>query len=784
MSKLSAWRRATSAAATALTLLGVERALAQEVSFIVSGAVRGLAGEPLAGAVVSVEGGGEAMVGPDGGYRLAAVPGERTLCARLSGYRAAVRQVAVEAHLDGVDFRLEPALRAAGEIVVSALRADERAPVTKREIPAEELERRNYGQEMPFLLAETPGVTSYSETGLQLGAGYSYFTLRGLHQTRINMTFDGVPLNDPEESAVYFANFGDFSSALGSIQVQRGVGTSTVGSASYGGAINFASLDLLDEAETAIEVGVGSYGTQRASVAYQSGRLGPHLALYGRASFQETSGYRESSGVRQRTLFLGGEWRGEETYLRFFGFSGRERTNLSFYAVEPEILEEAPRFNPMRPEEDDAFGQDVVYVYASRPLGGSVEIGAQLYYNGAQGGFDLWDDPAAGVGLRHYGIDGHTLGALVTATAGGERWKLRAGLHGYEFERDHFQLLAGVRQYENSGHKWEVSGFAKLGYDLAPRWHLFGDLQLRHTEFRYDGSVDLGPIHWTFVNPKLGVRYLVSERLSFYASVGRAEREPVRNDLLVGEDNVDVAVDLEAVQPEEVVDVELGVEFVTPRLRLAVDLFAMEFRNEIAATGEQSEIGYAIRRNVPESTRRGIELDFAWRPTPELRLQTSALLADNRIARWRQALDVYDELGNYLTSELREFRDTPPTLSPETILRSSIEWQALPDIWLSLAARYVGRAYLDNTGQEKLSTPSYTWTDAAVRLGLARWLPWGAPELRLQANNLLDEKNLWPSGYSYPYLVRHGIEGDELTGIPYYYPLAGRHFFAGLELRF
>jgi iron complex outermembrane receptor protein len=745
----------------------------------IAGAVRDPTGAPLAGATVMIDGGASAVTAADGAFRIAVAAGSHRLRARLAGYREASLEVAVVTDLDGLDLVLEPALRLAEEVVVTAIRADSTAPVSKVEIDGERIERRDYAQEMPFLLAETPGVTSYSESGLQAGAGYSYFSLRGMHQTRVNMTLDGVPLNDPEESAVYFANFGDFTSALGSIQVQRGVGTSSVGAASYGGSIDFESRDLEDKQQSSVEVGGGSYGTERASLAWQSGRRG-RAAFQARATWQRTDGYREHSGVEQRSLYWGGDWLGDQTYVKAFGFFGREKTELAFDAVEPEILRDNPRFNPLQPDERDDFGQDLAYVQVSRPWGPRADVAGQVYYNGAQGHFDLWDDPEAKLGLRRYAIDGETVGALLTTTLRGERFKLAAGLHGYRFARDHFQDLDGERQYDNTGRKQETSGFVKLGVDVAPRWNVFADLQARRATFRYDGSVDLGPVSWSFANPKVGVRYALRAGMSLYASYGRAGREPVRNDLLVGEDNVAVAVDLRAVRSEEVRDAELGLEWSGPRHRLAVDLFDMRFRDEIAPTGEQSEIGYAIRRNIPRSSRRGLELDWMFRPGDRWRLETSAFLARHRIETWRQVLDVYDEAGEFVGSAPRAFTDTPPALSPETILRQGVEWQATPELALALAGRYVGKSFLDNTGQEALSTPSYTWIELAVRADLGRWIGWGRPRLRLEINNLLDRSGVWPSGYSYPYLVR-GAAGDRLSGIPYYYPLAGRNLVAGVE---
>ena len=768
----------------AVALGGAPASAAGAAPAQLAGVVRAADGAPLAGVRIELDGVERAATDADGRFRLAAPPGAHRLSVELAGYQTVERALLLAPTGVTLDLVLEPAARFVEEVVVAALRAADDAPSSRTEIGAERLERESYGQEMPFLLATTPAIASYSETGLQLGGGYAYFTLRGINQSRVNMTLDGVPLNDPEESAVYFANFGDFASALGSVRVERGAGTSSVGSPAYAGAIRFESLPLQEGPAAELDLGGGAYGTARASGAWQSGRLASGLALWARASYQETDGWRHHSGVDQRTLFLGGDWRGESTYVKFFGFSGREETELAYLAVEPALLALDPRTNPLQPEETDAFGQDLVYVQVARPLGERAEIAAQVYYSGAQGALRLYDDPVARVGLAQYGIDGHALGALLTARARGERYRLDLGLHGYGFARDHYSFsAAGERRYVNTGRKREIAGFAKLARDLAPRWTLFGDLQIRHAEFRYDGSVDLGPVGWTFVDPKLGVRFAFSERLGLWASAGTSGREPARNDLLEGEDDLSAPLDLERVRPEKLLDLELGADFRSPRLDVSAVLYAMEFDDEIAATGEQSDLGYAIRRNLPDSYRRGVELETVYRPSARWRLGLVANLSRNRIRVWRQALDVYDETYGYTGSELVTVRDTPPALSPETILGASAEWLPRPALTLALSGRWVDRAQLDNLGDRRLATPAFAWFDFAARIELGRWLATGSPALTVRVNNLLDEQRAWPSGYSYPYLVRAG-GAQRLEGVPYYYPLAPRHVVASLELRF
>ncbi len=664
------------------------------------------------------------------------------------------------------------------DLVVRAVRAEERTPVTKTDIGKEQIELVNRGQEMPFLLATTPSVNVQADSGL--AAGYAYFNIRGIGQTRLNITLDGVPLQDPEDQALYFSNFGDFASVVDSIQIQRGVGTSTVGSASYGGSVNFASVNPGDKAALELSAGAGSWGTERGTLALHSGRLGPY-ALYGRFSASTSDGFREHSGVGQHTIFYGATRQDERSLLKLFGFSGREKSQLAYLATDEATLEGNLRHNELSPDEKDDFGQDVVHLQYTRFLGPSTTLMAQVYYNGAQGWFRIWD-----AGLEHlqqYGLDGRVVGLVLGATHRRGRFGLNWGAHVNDFARDHFMdVVGGARAYLNTGLKNEYNSFLKTSWDTG-RVQLWADAQLRHARFEYRGDQPLGSVSWTFFNPKAGVRLDPSRSLGFYASVGRMGREPARSDMLNGEDNASVRYDLRAVAPERLWDAEAGLELRRPGFAGRANVYAMEFANEIALTGELSEIGLPVRRNVGRSHRRGLELDLAWSPAAEWRLSASAGLSRDRIARWVQYYDVYDEAGTWIDSTSRVHSDVPPLLSPGVILNGSITWSRRP-LALLLAGRWVGTAQLDNTGNPGFRTPSFFGLDGQASVSLARWLRRGEPRLRIQGVNLLDSRRIWPAGYSYLSFTR-GSDGRELlSGTAYYYPLATRSVFVTLDARF
>lgn len=750
-----------------------------------SGMIQDPSGEPVSEArveILSADGSPAQSTSTDSAGKWSlSVPSGTSIRIVAPGYRTKVIALAALEAGQILEIRLDPAMVVSDDIVVSAVRADERTPITKRDIRREEIEKTYYGQDVPALLSQTPSITTYADSGLG-GSGYSYFTLRGISQTRINMTLDGAPLNDPAENALYFANFTDFASSVESIQIQRGVGTSTVGSPSYGGSINFASLSHRSRPELSAVLSGGSFGTHRASVAYHSGDVGGGLSLYGRASFNESDGFRDRSGIRQHTFFLSGERRDESSMVRLTAFSGREKSQLAFLAVEEDVLKEDLRFNPLSSEERDSFAQDFVQLQYIRALTPRSSVTGSVYYNGQPGWFAIWDDPAARTRLLRYSIDGYFYGSMVNYSYRSDRLDLTAGIHANRLSRDHFLHIDGTRQYTNHARKEELNAFTKAGFD-AGSWHLYADGQLRRAEFGYRGDVRVEPVSWTFFNPRVGARYQRNPRWSAYASAGAASREPARSDLLSGQDNATVAHDLRAVRPERVLDVEAGLDVQAGRLEAAVNLYSMNFRNEIAATGELSEIGLPLRRNVGRSFRRGVEIDLRYQLSPRWTLIQASNFSRNRIREWTQYLDVYDSEGAFVDSTARVYRNVAPLLTPQVVINQRIEHVRAGGTLFAVSGRYVSRSFLDNTNREKLVTPSFFNMDLSASLPLSRIRPAGSPALRIQLNNVLNNDRIYPSGYSYVYLERDERSVEKERGIPYFYPSATRNLVVSLEFR-
>jgi iron complex outermembrane recepter protein len=666
-------------------------------------------------------------------------------------------------------------------VVVQAIRGEDEVPVTKTDLERPALVEKTWGQELPALLADTPSVTQYSETGS--GQGYAYFTLRGLPQTRVNMTFDGVPLNEPEDSAVYTADFGNLSRNLASMQVQRGVGTSTFGAAAFAGSVNLESLDATRDKGLSASLGGGSFGTARADAEWNSGTFGGGWRLSLRPSWQTTDGFREHSGVTQDSLFFTAVRDFAGSSLRISGFVGEERIQQSFLAVEPEVLEKNLTANPMSPDERDHFHEYLATAQWTLALGDDASLSIQPYAVGAGGWYRLYADDTR-TNLQEYGLSWLFGGGIATYTRKLGGFRLTLGAHANAYKSTHTQDDEdGARNYTNHGTKSELSGFAKLAGDLGA-WHPFLDAQVRHARFGYEGSVGETSTGWTFFNPKAGVRVDLSPRASAYLSVGRTEREPARSDLLYGADDAPALPDLTAVRPESVWDVELGAEWRTRTLSLKVNLYDMEFRNEIAATGELSAIGYPLRRNVDRSFRRGVELEASWQALDALRSTASANANRSRISEWTQFYDVYDANGDIAGSTSRTFHDVAPVATPPFLATLGAETTALRGLTIGATGRYVAASWLDNTNAEGLEAPRTFQLDATLAVDLSRWIPAGTPHLKVQVNNVLDNRKLWPRGYSYLYANHDAAGVETLAGTPYYYPLATRSAYVSLDLGF
>ena len=635
---------------------------------------------------------------------------------------------------------LVPVARTLEASTVTAIRGPVEAPVTQQVLPRAEIERRHFGQEVPLMLATTPSVTAYAEGGAY--AGYTHLRLRGIDETRINITLDGVPLNDPEDQVLYFSNFPDFGNSLESVQIQRGVGTSSNGTAAYAGALHFESIALAGARKGAeVQATVGSFDTRRVSVEYATGLRPRGFAAYGRVSALSSDNYRYSAGNESASGFGSAGWFGARSSVKLTGFLGRSKTDLSYYPVDVAALRTDPRTNYNTPDDRDDFAQGFVALNGTRLLGEAGSWSTTAYHVAAGGHYDLRFDET----VYRYGLEHGVTGLLSSASFRRGRLALDVGAHGNTYARDHWSADAAdedARFYENTGHKREGSAFAKAQLGQGPV-SLFADLQLRTAWFRYEASAGSGvsdqDIRWSFANPRVGATWRVVPPLSFYASYGRTGREPTRSDMLAYFDdidttNVDFIGPLSRVRPEYVNDLEVGTTWRTRSLTVSANVYDMRFRNEIAPIGQLSVFGYPLRKNVAHSYRRGLELDAEWTPHGSLTLGANATLNRSRIEEY---LDETQSGG-----EAIRYADVPPLLTPRVTAGQTATWRGLPWLTLTGQGRYVGESFLSNTGDRRFMTPAFWLVDAGATLTLRE------QELLVRVNNVLDEREAYASGFT------------------------------------
>ncbi|HVZ77590.1 MAG TPA: TonB-dependent receptor [Gemmatimonadaceae bacterium] len=643
----------------------------------VSGIVRDASSRaPIAGVrVEDVATHASARTDASGRFSLAASLPARLRFSR-DGYAEAFRDVTAPGALD---VALEPQARALERVTVTALRAQGGAPITEQVITRADVQDRYFGQEMPLLLANTPSFTSYAE---QAGySGYSYIRLRGIDQTRINLTLDGIPLNDPEDEVFYFADLPDFADNLQSVQVQRGVGTSTNGTASYGGSINFESTSLAGAARGGeMTLAAGAWNSRRASLAWNSGLMPSRFAFSARVSDQTTDSYREHAGSKGHSAFVSGGYFGDRDIVKVTAIAGLEHSQLAYDASDAATLAINRRDNPLGPDETDKFGEQVAGITWTHLLTPSQSIATTLYGVSATGYYYVRSSPTE---LDEYDLDFWWTGAMSTYTYRGDHARLDAGVYTADYHRDHYQYVAPDRSrrvYSNRGIKREASAFVKGAYDVGPL-SLFGDVQVREPWWQYIADAHAGipdeRITWRFLNPKVGATYHVTPALSAYASYGVNGREPARGDMLAGADNLDTSNVAFVggpgrVRPETARDFEGGVRYASPSLALTANVYDMEFRNEIAAIGQLSDLGLPLRKNVPASTRRGVELDARWHPASRLELGVNGAVSDNWISSYTD-----DASGE-------TYYDVPPLLTPRVSTNQRVSYMVTQAVLVSV----------------------------------------------------------------------------------------------------
>ena len=638
-------------------------------------------------------------------------------------------------------------------VVVDAVRATLVTPAAQSTMTRDQITKTFTGQDAPNLLNTMPSMTSYSDAGGY--SGYSYVRLRGIDQTRINITLDGVPLNDPEDQVLYFSNVPDLLNSIQSVQVQRGVGSSTFGTASYAGSMNFQSVPLETTPKGGdVELTGGSFNTMNGSAQYATGMSDNGWAAYARVSKLHTDGYREHSGNDSQSAFVSGGWFGVRDAVKFTGFDGVSGTREAYDAASEADLAVDRRTNPLTDAEGDRFHQEMASVQYTHAFLSGATVTTTAYRNSAAGAFDVLADPTE---MDNFYLAHVWYGLLSAFSVRMGDLSLDFGAAASNYHRMHAMAIRPDltdRQYTNIGFKDDQSAFVKAALDRGA-FRFSVDLQVRDAQFRYQPDSSAGvagqSVSWAFFNPKAGITWHGAGRaapLTVYASFGHTNREPARNDLFDGADDLNSGnaasiLPLTQVKPEMLNDYEAGATWTHGAFSLNANYFAMEFRDEIAAIGQLSLTGNPLTENVAASYRRGVEFDGSWRISSRVTATSNLTLMKARILQYFDAPS-----GNTYTN-------VEPLLTPPVISNQQVEVQLTPHVSLIAAGRYVDQSHLANDGNDALVVPAWWMFNGTLSWHTSK------TEFRVQVNNLLNT-NAYAGGYT-----------DGVTR--YYFPIATRN---------
>jgi iron complex outermembrane receptor protein len=625
------------------------------------------------------------------------------------------------------------------EITVSAIRGTASTPITQKTLTKDDLNAAWFGQEMSLQLTLTPNITASADNGAY--NSYTYMRLRGLDQTRINMTLNGVPLNEPEDQGAYFSNFTDFTSSTQSVQIQRGVGTTSNGTASYAGSVNFESINPFQTHR-------GLEWSWNQNVAADWTETFGSTGVYVRRTVQNVPGYRDNSANRSNSLFLSTLTVHENSQIRITAFRGTSDNDQAYLASSLSSLHENPMHNPLGADETDHFHQQFASVAYTRSVNAQNTMSLTGYWNTLQGHYLVRFDPTT---LADFSVMSGWVGALGNWAHQSATTRVDVGVHANTYSRDHFMYSdPTTREYRNRGDRNEQSAFVKVDRAVSPRVNVMGDVQVRSTAFRYhpDAQASIAPmdIRWTFVNPKIGVTFKTNPSTKLYASVGRNSREPTRNDLFAGFDNIDASnIDfiggLHHVKPETVTDFEVGVENTSKYATFSLNAYDMEFQNEIAAIGKLSYIGLPLRKNVAHSFRRGLEADIV-NKVGSFTLTNNGAVSYNRIRSYTD-----DASG-------KSYTNVTPFLTPALVTNHALMWTPASLFDITFGGRYVGTSHLDNFNSA-FTVPAYFMTMLKMDVNLGRF------SIMAVWNNL-NNVTAYAGGYT---------DGTE----PYYFPMASKN---------
>lgn len=719
-------------------------------------------------------------------------PGQYALTVAFLGYKDKTVTVLVEETTDVTAF-LQESFQLTDEVVVYATRANDKTPTTFTNVSQQAIQKQNFGQDMPFILNWTPSLVTTSDAGA--GIGYTGVRIRGSDATRINVTINGIAYNDSESQGTFWVNLPDIASSTQSVQIQRGVGTSTNGAGSFGGSVNVQTISQQRDPYAEVMVGGGSFNSQRYTVKAGTGLINNHWSFDGRASKIKSDGYIDRASSDLNSYYFSGGYYGDKTIVKAIVFGGQEITYQSWNGIDGAAMKKNRTFNSAGAlydadynvigyygNEVDNYKQDHYQLHLTQKLNDYWNANVSLHYTYGRGYYEQYkqDKPFSELGLDDLEIGDSTLtyGDFVI-----RKWlnnRFYGGTFSFNYEKNktaltiggaynqyaqakHFGEIIwaqhasnasiGQHYYEGESQKNDFNIYAKLNYAITTKLNAFVDLQYRNVSYETKGTDDdLTSYTFTddlnFFNPKAGISYSLTASDLFYASYAVANREPNRTDYVDGEVKP---------KPERLDNLEAGWRRSTSNYGLEANYYLMNYTDQLVLTGKLDGVGNPMRANVGKSYRTGVELSGMIRISDQLNWIANVGFSSNKNK-------------DYVLDPAEKGKNTSIILSPDIIAGSQLLWTAFSGFQVGLLSKYVGKQYLDNTQTESLTLDSYFVND--LRLNYS-FKPKGIKsiDVSLLVNNILNEE----------YESNGATYGD---GVAYYFPQAGTNFLAMLTLKF
>ena len=688
-------------------------------------------------------------------------------------------------------------IRSLPPLEVRSVRVNENSPFAKSNISAANIANVNFGQDLPFLIQNTPSVVVNADAGN--GIGYTAMRIRGTDATRINVTINGIPYNDAESMGTFLVNIPDIASSASSIQIQRGVGTSTNGASAFGATLNIATNDYHPTHYLSLQNSFGSFKTLKNNLQFGTGLLNNRFTIDGRVSNISSNGYIDRAKSDLKSFFVSTTYWGDNSSLRFNIFSGKEKTYQAWYGVPEDSLLTKRTYNPAGTEKSDSpyDNQTDNYTQTHYQLFFNQNINQYLKWNTAvflTKGRGYYEEYKAGVNLNDYGIklnigsqidlirrrwlDNNFYGQIASLTyeknkniiTAGGGWNIYDGIHfgnlPYGIPSLNGYSTLNKEYYHNNATKNDVNGYLKWEHQILNNLTSFVDIQFRHvqhTMYGFDSNPSLlVDRKFNFLNPKFGLSKKL-KKVTYYTSIAVAHKEPNRDEFEAGTNQ----------QPKQEVlyDWESGFKSKHEKFNWGINIYYMHYKDQLVLTGKINDVGAYTRTNVPKSYRAGVEIEAIWQMSKTFSSSGSVTFSKNKIEHFTEYFDDYDNGGQATINHHN--RDI--ILSPNTIATHNLVYKPNEKINLTWTSKYVSKQYLDNTQNESRTLKAYYLNDINVSYKLIDKKTWGA-QFQFYAINIFDVQ-YEPNGYTYSY-----IYGGTTTTSNNYFPMAGRNYFASIKI--